>query len=341
MKPPNTSGGDSTPQQTTFIRRLWRVATSRPIRIATGVVLLGLLIRQVDLRATLQAARGVSALALLGPAVLFFAAHTLASLRWKLILRAAAFELRLWQAFKLTLLGMFTSCFLPGAIGGDALRIAVLASSRGQASRIIGSVILDRLINSATVTGLAILMAPRMLALTRIEWRGRSALTDHGSELLAFAAIAALAAATTWIILSRRHPRWHRGLRDRLMAALLPARECARSPATLAATTVLSAAMFLLTTAGAYVLLRGLGGNISYTDFLTVQLALHFINMVPLSFNGLGVTEITLVVLLPTLGVPAEVAAAFAVLARIISYLCLAPAALLYGGKYRNPPVQR
>jgi uncharacterized protein (TIRG00374 family) len=108
-----------------------------------------------------------------------------------------------------------------------------------------------------------------------------------------------------------------------------------RRPGVFAAAAALSILMLLGSTIGGWLLLRGMGASIAYVDLLTVYLTLHFITILPISIGGIGVTEVSMVVLLGMLDVDRETATAFAILSRGLYMLAVAPGSFAYVRKNR------
>lgn len=77
----------------------------------------------------------------------------IASERWRLLMRSQGIETKSYLCFKLTLIGVFFSFFLPGGVGGDVVKgYYVLQKFGGKKTHVIGSVLFDRLIGLFTMT---------------------------------------------------------------------------------------------------------------------------------------------------------------------------------------------
>jgi uncharacterized protein (TIRG00374 family) len=83
---------------------------------------------------------------LIGGFVLFCLAAGLTMFRWYLLVRALNLSLALRDAFRFGLIGMFFNAFLPGAVGGDIIKAAVLARGQRRRTAAVATVIMDRLL---------------------------------------------------------------------------------------------------------------------------------------------------------------------------------------------------
>lgn len=310
--------------------RVTRILQSTVFRVLVGLALLAALFSIVDLRTVGRTLAGMPPAAVAGQLALFYLAQALASQRWRYFLALNDVTIRFGTAHRLNFLGLFTSCFLPGSVGGDALKIAVLTRQHGATARIIAASLLDRLVNTGVVTVVACAMMPRIFSLLPV---GPQALHTHTLQLTAIAALAALLGLGLLIRLVPLMVR--RGFIPASVAARLEQAGRAlavwrRRPGVFAGAAVLSVLMLLGSTIGGWLLLLGMGASIAYVDVLTVYLTLHFITILPISIGGIGVTEVSMVVLLGMLGVDRETATAFAILSRGLYMLAVAPGSFAY-----------
>ena len=78
--------------------------------------------------------------------LIFTAAAALTLCRWYLLVRALDLPLRLRDAFRFGLIGIFFNTFLPGAVGGDIIKAAALARGQSRRTAAVATVVMDRLI---------------------------------------------------------------------------------------------------------------------------------------------------------------------------------------------------
>ncbi|HWG41736.1 MAG TPA: lysylphosphatidylglycerol synthase transmembrane domain-containing protein [Gemmataceae bacterium] len=76
----------------------------------------------------------------------FLASALLTFFRWYLLVRAVDLPFRLVDALRLGLVGLFFNAFLPGSVGGDIIKAAVLAREQSRRTVAVATVIMDRAI---------------------------------------------------------------------------------------------------------------------------------------------------------------------------------------------------
>lgn len=226
-------------------------------------------------------------------------------LRWWFCLRLADLPVRLERAAALHFMGLFATLFLPGSVGGDAVKIAWLAAEfPGRKMGGVLAALMDRL------SGFVIIIAAAFsVAMLRREWFERtpvSAAILH-AVLIALAVVAA--GLAFWAVTS--HPRL-RGLHPRW----LPMREQIiqisgifdlfwkggwRSLATIALSCAAFTAHFLIF----YCAARALSTPVPLADVFSVMPIIDVITMLPVTLSGIGLREKSFETLLGALcGVP-------------------------------------
>src|SRR5262249_54885324 len=78
-------------------------------------------------------------------AILLYASAVVTTfLRWFLLVRALDLPLSLRNAMRYGLIGLFFSSFLPGSVGGDIIKGAVLARGQSRRTAAFATVLMDR-----------------------------------------------------------------------------------------------------------------------------------------------------------------------------------------------------
>jgi uncharacterized membrane protein YbhN (UPF0104 family) len=83
---------------------------------------------------------------LLGGFLVFSAALVLTILHWYVLVRAQDLPFRFRDALRLGLVGFFFSTFLPGSVGGDIVKAAVLVREQSRRTVAVATILMDRVI---------------------------------------------------------------------------------------------------------------------------------------------------------------------------------------------------
>lgn len=211
--------------------------------------------------------------------------------RWGVLLRSQGIILPWRDVYHINALGNFSAMFLPGAAGGDALRILLAARQSGKGRRMAAtvSVAIDR------ATGLLGLVGVGLAALLyRIGARGdQGGLSAFLPYLLGGIVLAALAGGMgLW--LCRRLAAWPGLTRlgeivSKLVTALAG---YADAPQALAGVVLLAALTHILTIAGLVSLAVTIGGGpLDGADYSVAAAVGLLANVIPLTPGGLGIGE--------------------------------------------------
>ncbi len=143
------------------------------LKLAIGVAGLVLLVKygSIDLGPLAKAADRPGLLALAFACIL--ATVPIAAWRWWLLLRGLNFTLTLAWSINATFISLFFHTFLPGAHGGDLVRLALAYRSvGGSLSQLTFSLLVDRLSGLVSLLLLGLLMLPGLPSAyaTQLEW---------------------------------------------------------------------------------------------------------------------------------------------------------------------------
>jgi uncharacterized protein (TIRG00374 family) len=132
-----------------------RTALILGAKIVLSLVLFALLFRNVrweNIAALLERARPEWIVAAF---LLLVTSNLLGSVQWNRLLRAADIHLPFWKVFAYYHVGLFFNNFLPANVGGDFARI-MDASRGGSRASAFSTVLLDRMIGTIALGGLAV-----------------------------------------------------------------------------------------------------------------------------------------------------------------------------------------
>jgi hypothetical protein len=255
--------------------------------------------------------------------------------RWQYLLAAQGISVSLRQTLALNYLSLFTSNFLPGSMGGDVLKWAVLSADTLPREKVFASIVVDRFINLGTNAMLLLILffqGQKLFGALTFRW--------NASELIWF-----------WMILGAFFIFFCAGLYFcrrvdfaawiwRRIQGLAVSFTAYRNVVVLSVAFLACIAGALLGALSGYVVAGTLGMNITYSEMLVVSLILQFVLLVPITLNGVGVVEVGYVTLFAQLGASAEQAFAFAVIARVVYLLCTLPGMLYFFAAFKSrvPP---
>ncbi len=254
----------------------------------------------------LAKATGIPAWILLLVLVLYLLSFGFNTLRWCILLWAQEVRITFWQAFRISWAGNFASQFLPSTIGGDGLRVVGIFRYTDRKVIAIGSVILDRITNMVA-----------WVCLIPVPW------LIFGASLGKLFSGAALAAPPGW--LRRQFGHYF----PKVVAAF---KTWAWHPWAFAYAFLAAWPSNLLPMAGLYLIARQLGMDVSFWQVIGVQTITYFITVLPISFNGWGLREVTYTTLYIALGATLEQASTLALVTRFLMILATVPGALWLSG---------
>jgi uncharacterized membrane protein YbhN (UPF0104 family) len=270
------------------------------IKLAAGISLVAYLLWHYDLRSSLQLIRHERPMFFLATAALYVAGQSMSAFRWQLLAGLNGLRGRYLDYLAYYFIGMFTNVFVPGLVGGDALRALYLGRRHQRLGQAFASVMADRGIGLLTLFWLAAVAA---LCSTRVRLPTpvlRVTLAAAGTSLLAYLAAPQLA---KWV--SRT---------DRLNRLLAPINPYLCRPIALTPAIALSALLQLALATCQYLLGLGLGLDIALATFVLIVPISNVIASLPVTINGLGMREASYLVLLGMAGVSKEQAVALSLL---------------------------
>jgi uncharacterized membrane protein YbhN (UPF0104 family) len=243
---------------------------------------------------------------------LFLIAQLISSYRWQILSSGLGFNDRLIRFYALYLVGMFFNLFLPTSMGGDVVKAWYLAGGPGRRWRAMVSVFSERfsgLLAMLAIAAAATLPSRDVLPLWAIlvAW-GSLTGAILGMLLLPF--------------LARRFPRlqllsegvaFSRGHFQRFLAAFL-----------------LSIAVQVASIVQVWLLGQALGLPAELLAYAVAVPLVSLLTMLPISVNGVGVREGSLVLLLGTAGVTSAQAVALG----LLWFAVQAAVSVLGGGVY-------
>lgn len=249
------------------------------IKIGVSVVLFGLALSLVDVRALASTLANIPWWLAVGSVLGYAAGQLLSAYKWWLIGRAAHIPAPYSIALKSYFIGTFVNCFGVGTLGGDVVRGLLLSNGQGLRVKCVGSVVADR------AHGLAVLALIGIISTVLVETGKENAAL--GVPLLLFAAAIIIGWFVGPAIILRFFPRssrWYGKVAD--LCEVLPTDLRVLLPIT-----VISVLFHLSQIALHGFILYGLGISVPFAVLLATVPFVNILATLPFSWNGLGVRE--------------------------------------------------
>ncbi len=261
------------------------------IKLAIGVAGIVLLVKygSIDLGMLMKAANRPGLLALAFLCIL--ATVPIAAWRWWLLLRGLQFQFTFPWAVNATFISLFFHTFLPGAYGGDLVRLALAyRSAGGRLSRLTFSVVVDRLSGLLALLALGLVMLP--------------ALPPAYASRLQWVAAIGVAAGVAGLVVALKSGDWVARLLGRLPTPVGPAlatvvselvaalRAYWTQPGRLGATVAISIGQYFLILSALFLLGHAMGfEDLPWTGYVIAGICSVLANSLPITPGGIGVGE--------------------------------------------------
>ena len=254
------------------------------IKIVISAALLYLALRKVDL-ADLASRINIASLGWIGIAIaVTFLQIFVGVLRWREISAECGAPLPTKQAMRFNLIGTFFNQTLPSSIGGDAVRLWLVARGGAGWRAATYSIFVDRAIG---------LIALAIIIVASLPWSYNLISDPHGRSALLFVDFAALAGGVGFLILGRLHWPWLKrwwGTHHLHACSVIANRLIFRrnhGPKL----AVLSLLIHVLAAVIAWCVARSIAAPVSFGQVLQLVPPVMLITMVPISIAGWGVRE--------------------------------------------------
>jgi uncharacterized protein (TIRG00374 family) len=312
----------------TFVRG--RAALRIILQALVSIVLIAALVVLAQRSNLLESLRMLQPSALILGASLQLIAFTINGRRWQILLENFHIHERLSSLTELYFIGMFFSIFLPTGTGGDAVRMYDVAQRSGKPAQAVVATLQERLVGlgislviglGAAFYYLAILPAQARIWIILIQACGAFTIA-----LLLYPALLFALARPILLHVGKR-PAFirltSRAFVQRIIGAMRPIVEAPALPAhKLAELLGIATAATLLGMGSYYVIGQSLQIPVSLIGYCLIVPLVWIIRMVPVSLNGLGLTEGSFVFLMGLFAVSQGKALALALAALGIQTCC-------------------
>jgi len=310
------------------------------VKILVSLILLGFLLHYTGFESTLQKLSQANLWYVPVGVVVYLSAQLISAYRWKFLSAPLGFRLSFREFYDYYLIGMFFNLFLPGAIGGDMLRMVYLAKSSQRKKReALLTLLAERgvgLVALLILTSIVSLTPPLMAMDLRIPLKFLSfgpVYFDLRLLLLSLSSFMLLGYLALWCTplerLAERIPKLELLGQAKIYWANLGL--LCKSVSMSLVVHVMMVLMHLLIANALHV----------HVDVLYISVVYGIVSLasvLPIAFNGFGVREGTYLLLLTKAGLPPQTALAFAFYWVIISTCTsLIGGLVLIKGHYKTP----
>ncbi len=290
-----------------------KVSKTSALRLTGSVGSFGLLLFLLQKQGwgeIIRAFRSIPIWCILACCALMMVSRLATGVRWYVLLRGLGVEMPFRRSMEITFAGLFASNFLPSTVGGDAARLAALMQLGYSGSKSAASVVLDRLVG---LLGMVVAIPFGLPAFTHVL---RFHMPFHKSSMLACPQVAAISGGG---IAGKV-----KGILGRMLRALL---QGATRPYHLFGAIVCTWVHMLATFGFFALLFVVMGEPVPFATIAGLWTIVYFVTLVPISINGLGVQELSVVYVFSHMGVSTATATAAALLYRTIMMLASTPGA--------------
>jgi uncharacterized protein (TIRG00374 family) len=152
------------------------------LRLLFTAAMLAWIVTQVDLRSVGEVILRADPSWLLAGVAINLLSIVCAAWRWQMLLGGLGFHFRLRHLIRVVLSGAFFNMFLPSSVGGDVMKMVLIAPDMERREDAVSSVLMDR------VVGLGVTIAVGLVAVLLLPsvWGNGPMLISLGLALLAF-----------------------------------------------------------------------------------------------------------------------------------------------------------
>jgi len=255
------------------------------IKVLISAALLYLALRKVNLSELAARIENLASLCWIGVAIaVSFFQIFVGVLRWREVSAECGAPLTTRQAMRFNLIGAFFNQTLPSSIGGDAVRLWLVARNGAGWRAATYSIFVDRAIG---------LIALAIIIVASLPWSYSLISDPHGRSALLFVDFAALAGGVGFLALGRLPWSWlkHWWGTHHLHACSVVANRVLFSPVRGPAIAVLSLLVHVLAVVIAWCVVQSIAAPVMFGQIFQLIPPVMLITMLPISIAGWGVRE--------------------------------------------------
>ena len=321
-----------------------RLSLRGVLQAAIGLSALAIVVMKSDARGLAEALRNTRVAYLPIAVAASFAVTWLMSYRWETILAARGLRFKTRRLFGYYLIGIFFTSFVPGGgVSGDVARLIYVDREVRDKALVLSTLVYERLV------GVFTLLLIGLVATLMTRAHGQTdpmILISEAVLAIAFIAIAVLMSSYVSSRLARLIRAigvWIKLIRLAEAAArtLEAMNELKRDGALLVRTALMSILIRILWSLGCFVVAWAMRLPIGMLTVFAFISLIDLVRLMPISVGGLGVREWSVVVLFASVGITREQALTFSILAFAPIYLNAVAGGVVYISRARLRPEER
>jgi uncharacterized membrane protein YbhN (UPF0104 family) len=308
--------------------------TLLPFKFAVSAVLIAVVFRNIDLDSFSERFAGQSSGWLIAAAAVIMAQILLAALRWDQIIKGVGARVPIEAVARVTYIGTFFNSWLLGNIAGDAARAVLVPEGGIGRTKIIYSVLFDRV---TTLAGLAFIILPVIALNMGPLARSIPVFASLAVAILPFIGLTAIGLMAIGLTAPTFGGR-ATAMRSRIRELGLTWMRLCHAPGRLGAALVIAAASQIAIPLVAYGLARAQHLDVAFVDFLILIPPVVLLSALPISIGGWGVRENAMIIALAPIGVTASSALLISVELALLSMLLSLPGGAIWLLRYLGRP---
>lgn len=311
---------------------------SKYLKIVISVILLFYLFYYlIDFRGLIKVLGGIKISYLILSVIFFIVSVFAAAYRWKYVISIKNKNISFKASLREYFIGSFFNNFLPGSIGGDLVRIVGAAKEIGSKEIALSSVFVERVIGLISLLTIGIM---GFMFLNISSGPGYLTISIILLTTLMLILIAVLNRKSNEIICEIIETYAPKKISETILTYIKDFSGYSESFVKLFYIFLISFAFKIIDGFFVYFILKSLAVDLTYAHAVALFCIINVIKMIPISFNGLGLSAISWVFILKSFGVNENTAASIDFLTVSVSLLisCYGGFLYFYGAHKQKRP---
>ncbi len=283
------------------------------LRLLVSLSLLAFLFKKISWEEILSIVKNINFFYLPLVFVISFFLIGISCLKWQILLKARGIKIPISKLVILYVIGYFFNNFMPGSVGGDAVRGFVLGKRIKSQVESFASIFMERFTGLAALVGIAFTVSLINYRMLKERWLACFLTIVFISFLISLLLIFN---RNLFIKIKRSSLFARSGNIRQKLGEFYEAIHSFRTRKVMAPALLISLIFYLVASLNVFVVSLALGLNIQIIDILLIVPLILLVTMVPVSIAGWGLFEGGFVYFFTRMGVPAPAALSIALVLR-------------------------